>query len=70
MFKVRALCSNSKVVCIHKAARARVDRLVVSRFVYTLKRSGATTLPVVSRSAVIAICFFPSEFHEETTVLQ
>ena len=27
--KVRALCSDSKVVCIYKAARAWVNRLVV-----------------------------------------
>ena len=38
--KVRDLCSDGKVVCIHKASRARV---ISWSFVYTLKRRGART---------------------------
>ena len=62
--KVFALCIAGKVVCIHKAARARVNMLVVCVYVED-KWCEDTPLwwavPLWSPST-----YFPFEFHEES----
>ena len=50
------MCSDGKVICTNKAARAWMNRLVVC--VYVGEKWRASTTPAVGRSSVIAMYFF------------
>ena len=56
------------VVCIHKAASARVNRLVVCVYVEEKWCEDTPLRKAVPLSSPST--YFPSEFHEEATVLQ